>query len=63
MLTPPVASGVLPGVLRRHILETRDRSQEALLKVDDLKSADGIYLCSALRGLRRVTSFSTMLGE
>ena len=63
MLTPPLASGVLPGVLRRHILETRDGSQEAVLKVDDLESADGIYLCSALRGLRRVTSFSTTLGE
>jgi para-aminobenzoate synthetase / 4-amino-4-deoxychorismate lyase len=63
MLTPPVASGVLPGVLRRHILETRDGSQEAVLKVDDLKSADGIYLCSSLRGLRRVTSFSTTLHE
>jgi para-aminobenzoate synthetase / 4-amino-4-deoxychorismate lyase len=63
MLTPPVACGVLPGVLRRHILETRDGSQEAVLKLDDLKSADGIYLCSALRGLRRVTSFSTTLDE
>jgi para-aminobenzoate synthetase/4-amino-4-deoxychorismate lyase len=63
LLTPPVTSGVLPGVLRRHILETRDGSQEAVLKLDDLKSADGIYLCSSLRGLRRVTSFSTTLGE
>ena len=63
LLTPPVTSGVLPGVLRRHILETREGSQEAVLKADDLKSADGIYLCSSLRGLRRVTSFSTTLGE
>ena len=63
MLTPPVASGLLPGVLRRHILETRDGSQEAVLKVEDLKSADGIFLCSSLRGLRRVTSFSTTLDE
>jgi para-aminobenzoate synthetase / 4-amino-4-deoxychorismate lyase len=63
MLTPPVTSGVLPGVLRRHILETGDGAQEAVLQVDDLKSADGIYLCSSLRGLRRVTWFSTTLGE
>jgi para-aminobenzoate synthetase/4-amino-4-deoxychorismate lyase len=63
LLTPPVTSGVLPGVLRRHILETREGSQEAVLKVDDLKSADGIYLCSSLRGLRRVTFFSTKLAE
>ena len=58
LLTPPLASGVLPGVLRRHILETRDDCEEAVLNVDDLKSADGIYLCSSLRGLRRVTSFN-----
>jgi para-aminobenzoate synthetase/4-amino-4-deoxychorismate lyase len=63
LLTPPVTSGVLPGILRRHILETREGSREAVLKVDDLKSADGIYLCSSLRGLRRVTSFSTTLDE
>jgi para-aminobenzoate synthetase/4-amino-4-deoxychorismate lyase len=61
LLTPPVSSGVLPGVLRRHILETRDGSGEAVLNVDDLKSADGIYLCSSLRGLRRVMSFATEL--
>ena len=57
LLTPPLASGVLPGVRRRHILETRDDAAEAVLKVDDLKSADGIYLCSSLRGLRRVMAF------
>jgi para-aminobenzoate synthetase/4-amino-4-deoxychorismate lyase len=61
LLTPPVSGGVLPGVLRRHILETRDGSGEAVLRVDDLKSADGIYLCSSLRGLRRVMSFATEL--
>jgi para-aminobenzoate synthetase/4-amino-4-deoxychorismate lyase len=63
MLTPPVTSGVLPGILRRYILETCDGSQEAVLKVEDLKTADGIYLCSSLRGLRRVTSFATTLRE
>ena len=63
LLTPPVMSGLLPGILRRHILETREGSQEAVLKVNDLKSADGIYLCSSLRGLRRATTFSTTLVE
>jgi para-aminobenzoate synthetase / 4-amino-4-deoxychorismate lyase len=61
VLTPPLSSGVLPGVLRRHILETRAGSEEAVLNVDDLKSADGIYLCSSLRGLRRVASLETRL--
>ena len=63
LLTPPVSSGVLPGVLRRHILETRDDSEEAVLNVSDLKTADGIYLCSSLRGLRRVMSFETALAD
>jgi para-aminobenzoate synthetase / 4-amino-4-deoxychorismate lyase len=61
LLTPPASCGVLPGVLRRHILETRDDSEEAVLNADDLKSADDIYLCSSLRGLRRVMSFATSL--
>ena len=63
LLTPPLTSGVLPGVFRRHILETLDSSEEAVLSTDDLKSADGIFLCSSLRGLRRVGSFSTSLSE
>jgi para-aminobenzoate synthetase / 4-amino-4-deoxychorismate lyase len=62
-LTPPLACGVLPGICRRHILETCVGSEEAVLTVDDLESADGIYLCSSLRGLRRVASFSTKLDE
>jgi para-aminobenzoate synthetase / 4-amino-4-deoxychorismate lyase len=63
LLTPPVRSGVLPGILRGHILATHAGSEEAVLYVSDLKSADGIYLCSSLRGLRRVASFSTTLQE
>ena len=63
LLTPPVTSGVLPGVLRAHILQTHAGSEEAVLHVGDLKSADGIFLCSSLRGLRRVASFSTTLHE
>lgn len=63
LLTPPVASGVLPGVLRGHILQTCAGAEEAVLQLADLKSADGLYLCSSLRGLRRVASFSTRLEE
>ena len=60
-LTPPVSSGLLPGVLRRHILETRAGAREAPLTVADLRSAEAVYLCSSLRGLRRVTSFNELL--
>jgi para-aminobenzoate synthetase/4-amino-4-deoxychorismate lyase len=63
LLTPPLASGILPGVFRRHILETRGNSEEAVLTLEDLHSADDIFLCSSLRGLRRVVSFSSTLNE
>jgi para-aminobenzoate synthetase / 4-amino-4-deoxychorismate lyase len=52
--TPPVECGLLPGVYRRHLLETRPEIEERVLFLDDLRSADTIYLTNALRGLRRV---------
>jgi para-aminobenzoate synthetase / 4-amino-4-deoxychorismate lyase len=55
-LTPALACGVLPGVFRRHILKTRPAAEERVLTIADLQSADAIYLCNALRGLRKVTA-------
>ncbi len=54
-LTPPVDCGLLAGVYRRHLLETRADVEERVLSLDDLRGADAIYLCNAVRGLRRVT--------
>jgi para-aminobenzoate synthetase/4-amino-4-deoxychorismate lyase len=54
LLTPPLSSGILPGVFRRHILETNAASKEATLTLHDLESADAIYLCNSLRGMREV---------
>jgi para-aminobenzoate synthetase/4-amino-4-deoxychorismate lyase len=53
--TPPIECGLLPGVYRRHLLETRPGIEQRILSVQDLKSADAIYLTNAVRGLRRVT--------
>ncbi len=53
--TPPLECGLLAGVYRRHVLETRDDAEEKVLTLDDLRSADAIYVCNAVRGLRRVT--------
>jgi para-aminobenzoate synthetase/4-amino-4-deoxychorismate lyase len=53
--TPPIECGLLAGVYRRHLLETRPEIEERVLSLDDLRSADAIYLCNAVRGLRRVT--------
>jgi para-aminobenzoate synthetase/4-amino-4-deoxychorismate lyase len=53
-LTPPIDCGLLAGVYRRHLLETRSEIEERVLSLDDLRDADAIYLCNAVRGLRRV---------
>lgn len=48
MLTPPLLSGCLDGVLRRELLD-QGRAREAVLTPADL--ADGFYLGNSLRGL------------
>lgn len=53
-LTPPVECGLLAGVYRRHLLETRANTEERVLYLEDLRRADAVYLCNAVRGLRRV---------
>lgn len=54
LLTPPLACGVLPGVFRRHLLETHVNAEEQVITLDDLKTADAVYLCNSVRGLLRV---------
>lgn len=54
LLTPPVACGLLPGVYRQHLLEGCGHAREAVLHKHDLFTAEAVYLCNALRGLRRV---------
>jgi para-aminobenzoate synthetase/4-amino-4-deoxychorismate lyase len=50
LLTPPAALGLLPGVLRRSLLD-EGRAREAELTLDDL--AGGFFVGNALRGLRK----------
>jgi para-aminobenzoate synthetase/4-amino-4-deoxychorismate lyase len=52
LLTPPVASGALPGVLRAELLAS-GRAREALILPADL--VGGFWLGNALRGLIRVS--------
>jgi para-aminobenzoate synthetase/4-amino-4-deoxychorismate lyase len=54
LLTPPVECGLLAGVDRRHVLETRPGAEERVLREEDLRRADAVYLANAVRGLRRV---------
>lgn len=53
--TPPVAAGVLPGVYRRHLLATHPEITEENLTVEDLRTADEIWLTNAVRGIRFAT--------
>jgi para-aminobenzoate synthetase/4-amino-4-deoxychorismate lyase len=52
--TPPEC-GLLPGIYRRHLLETKPAAAERVLHLEDLASADAVYICNAVRGCRRVT--------
>ena len=52
LLTPPVSSGALPGVLRAELLAA-GRAREHVLRPADLK--DGFWLGNALRGLVKVS--------
>ncbi|MET0588683.1 MAG: aminotransferase class IV, partial [Novosphingobium sp.] len=48
LLTPPASLGLLPGVLRRQLIE-EGRAEEAELRLEDLN--DGFFIGNALRGL------------
>ena len=52
--TPVIESGLLNGVMRQEILNTH-KVFEKKLYLEDLVSADAVYLSNSLRGLVRVT--------
>jgi para-aminobenzoate synthetase/4-amino-4-deoxychorismate lyase len=50
--TPPLSAGVLPGIMRAVLLEDPAwDAQERELTLDDLRNAEGIVVCNALRGV------------
>jgi len=50
LFTPPVSCGLLPGVLRQHLLGQKKASQKKLY-LKDIREADKIYLGNSVRGL------------
>ena len=50
-LTPPVESGALPGVYRRHLFESLPGLREEVLYINDVMDADAVYFCNAVLGL------------
>lgn len=55
LLTPPLASGGLPGVMRAHLLATRPDAAEATLTPADLRRAEALYVSNAVCGLVEVS--------
>ena len=53
LLTPPLSCGALNGVYRRHLLDTHSAAREQVITVEDLRTADAIYLCNAVRGKQK----------
>lgn len=51
--TPPVSSGLLPGVYRGALLERIEGAEERELTPADVASAEGVWLCNSVRGLLR----------
>lgn len=55
-LTPPVSSGLLPGVMRAVLLDDPAwQAVEASITLADLHAAEEIVVCNALRGALRAT--------
>jgi len=52
LITPPVECGLIPGVHRQLILQTHPAVSQRRLSLDDLRSADAVFLSNAVRGLR-----------
>ena len=50
LYTPPSILGILPGIYRQHLLEI-GQLEERVLTIEDLKQAEVIYGCNAVRGL------------
>jgi para-aminobenzoate synthetase/4-amino-4-deoxychorismate lyase len=50
LVTPPLASGLLPGVLRSELLAS-GKAEEAVLSLDDLAGTDAVYIGNSVRGL------------
>lgn len=58
--TPPLLSGALPGVYRSFLIETQGVIEKVLYK-EDIKNADSVFLCNAVRGKVQVSVEDTQV--
>jgi para-aminobenzoate synthetase/4-amino-4-deoxychorismate lyase len=54
MWTPPVASGLLPGILRSRLV-SEGRVRERAIAVEEIHTADAIYVGNSARGLLKAS--------
>lgn len=62
-MTPALVCGVLPGVYRTTLLNCLGSVVESELYLEDLKAAERIVLCNAIRGVRPVSHIETLSGN
>jgi len=62
LITPPLEEGLLPGITRRHLLET-GKAVEGSLALDDLKRCKKFFISNALLGLKEVQLAKELLKE
>ncbi|HOK41469.1 MAG TPA: aminodeoxychorismate synthase component I [bacterium] len=53
IITPPIECGLLNGIYREYLIKKK-RIKEEIIKYNDLKNAEKIYLCNSVRGLVEV---------
>jgi para-aminobenzoate synthetase/4-amino-4-deoxychorismate lyase len=61
--TPPIHCGLLPGTYRGKFLRENPHVVEEILNLDDLLSADQIYICNSVRGMQSVELENTAQGQ
>ena len=64
-ITPPINSGLLPGIMRARLLEDRKMNLHELpLTPVEVINAESVYICNSLRGLVKVdsTNLNTSIG-
>lgn len=60
--TPALTCGVLPGVFRSTLVSSLEPVMECELRLEDIKAADRIFVCNAVRGTRPVKQIENAAG-
>lgn len=55
LYTPPIFSGVLPGIYRNEVLSTNPLASEKIITRDECFAGKALFLCNSVRGWRKVT--------